>query len=241
MNAELAAVFERIADMLEISGADAFRINAYRRVARVIRDLTDDVRTLHEAGVLRELSGIGKATAEKIEEFLTTGKIKLHEDLRKKVPDSLIELLGIQSLGPKKVAMIHRQLGVRNLDDLGAAIASGTLEQLPGMGKQSVQRIADGLAFLRASKLRTPYGIAAPKVEALLAMTRSIPGVEQAVVAGSFRRGAETVGDLDILCVSDDGPATVQAFVNKSNPVRVLAAGKTKGSIIASLAGDREI
>jgi len=241
MNTELAAVFERIADLLEITGSDAFRVNSYRRVSRVIRDLTDDVRKIHEAGVLRELNGIGKATAEKIEEFINTGNIKLHEDLRKKVPDGLIELLKIQGLGPKKVALIYNELGVSSIDDLEAAVEDGRVEALPGMGKQSAARIIEGIAFLRTSKGRTPYGIAAPKVAELLELVRSIECVQQAEAAGSFRRGLETVGDIDLLCVCDDGAATVEAFVQRSQPVRVLASGDTKGSVTVALAGDREI
>lgn len=241
MNTELAAVFERIADLLEITGSDAFRVNAYRRVSRVIRNLSDDVRKLHEAGVLRELNGIGKATAEKIEEFITTGKIKLHEDLKRKVPDGVIELLKIQGLGPKKVALIYNELGVTNLDELEAAINEGKVQQLAGMGKQSAVRIAEGIAFLRASKGRTPYGVAAPRVEALLTLVRSIMGVSRAEVAGSFRRGAETIGDIDILCVCDDGARTVEEFVRVADPVRVLAAGETKGSVTVLLPGEREI
>lgn len=241
MNTELAAVFERIADLLEITGSDTFRVNSYRRVSRVIRDLSDDVRKIHEAGVLRELNGIGKATAEKIEEFLSTGKIQLHEDLQKKVPEGLIELLRIQGLGPKKVALIYNALGVSNIDELESAVEDGRVEALPGMGKQSAARIVDGIAFLRSSKGRTPFGVAAPRVETLLELVRSIDGVQQAEAAGSFRRGLETIGDIDLLCVCDDGAATVEAFIKRCEPVRVLASGETKGSVTVALAGDREI
>ena len=149
MNSELAGAFERIADLLEIEGEDAFRISTYRRVSRVIKNLTDDIRVLHQAGVVREIKGIGKRTAGKIEEFIDTGSIELLDQLSRKIPSGTVRLLDIQGMGPKKVAQVYQELGVTGIADLKQAIGSGKLESLPGFGKQSVQRIAESTHPLR--------------------------------------------------------------------------------------------
>jgi DNA polymerase (family 10) len=158
MNSDLARAFERIADLLEITGADTFRVNSYRRVARTISDLSTEVHVLHEAGKLRELKGIGKSTAAKIEEYLETGRIGLLEELKEKVPAGLPALLGIPGMGPKKVALIHQRLGVKGLDDLKQAIGDGRLDTLPGFGAKSVKRISDGIRFLEASVSACRWG-----------------------------------------------------------------------------------
>ncbi|MCB9865366.1 MAG: DNA polymerase/3'-5' exonuclease PolX [Phycisphaerales bacterium] len=241
MNSELARAFENIADLLQITGADTFRVNSYRRVSRTIRDLADDVRTLHEAGVLQEVKGIGKGTAGKIEEFLETGRIALLDELSKEVPAGLPRLLEIPGLGPKTIALIHSALKVSSISDLKQAIASGSLAELPGLGAQSVKKIADGIAFLEASKGRTPRGIAWAVAENYLTQLRSLPDVERVEIAGSLRRGLETIGDVDLLCISDAGAEVVRRFTTHPGVKRVLAAGPTKGSIVVDLEGGAEL
>ncbi|MFH0980336.1 MAG: DNA polymerase/3'-5' exonuclease PolX [Planctomycetota bacterium] len=230
-NAELTRIFTRIADLLEISGADPFRINSYRRVARTFKDLTEDVAELAAQGRLADLPGVGKSTVGKITEYLTTGKITLLEELEAKLPKGLPDLLRIPGLGPKTAALVHRELGVGSTDELKAVIEDGRLAQLPGMGAKSVEKIAEGLAFLAKSGGRTRLGVALPVAEARLEQVRAIEGVKQAVLAGSLRRGAETIGDVDILCEGTDGKAIIERFVHLPQAARVLAAGATKGSV----------
>lgn len=241
MNSELARAFERIADLLEISGGDPFRINSYRRVGRIVKDLNDDIRVLHDAGVIREIKGIGKATAAKIEEFLATGTIAMLDELEQEAPPGLPALLAIPGLGPKKIALMRAELGVRGMDDLKAAIASGKLETLAGFGKQSVARIADGISFIESSGDRTPRGVALPIAESLAAYVAALPGVSQVEIAGSLRRGAETAGDVDLLCSAADGEPVVRAFTEHESVERVLASGKTKGSVRVPLGEGREL
>ena len=241
INAELERLFERIADLLEIDGTDSFRVNSYRRAARAMADATDDVAVVAKEGRLTDLAGVGKGTAEKIQQFIDSGAIDLLTELEAKFPKGLPDLLEIQGLGPKKVALAYRELGVGGMEDLKRVIASGELAKLKGMGAASVQKIADGLSFLESSGQRTMLGIALPIAEALAQRVRALPGVQQVAIAGSLRRGAETVGDIDILCDAADGEAVVSKFVTFDGVRRVLASGGTKGSVTVASEGRHEI
>jgi DNA polymerase (family 10) len=241
MNSELARAFERIADLLQITGADTFRINSYRRVARAVKDLTDDVRVLHEAGVLCEVPGIGKGTAAKIEEYLKTGTIGLLDELSAKVPGDLPTLLDIPGMGPKKVALVHASLGVSGVEDLKKVIASGALAELPGMGEQSARKIADGIAFLERGQGRVPRGVAWSVAETFVGFLRGIADVGRVEVCGSLRRGQDTIGDVDLLCTSAKGETVVKTFTAHKLVERVLASGPTKGSVVVALESGGEL
>lgn len=231
-NAALEALFNEIADLLEIKGEDAFRVNSYRRVARTIKNLTEDIAEIAGRGELADLQGVGKATAAKIEEYLRTGKVELHAELRSSIPKGLPELLNIPGMGPKKVALAWTELGVEDVEGLKKVITSGEFAKLKGMGEKSVQQIAQGLSFAEKSGERTPLGLAWPLAVELAEALRKIKTVRRVELGGSLRRGCETIGDLDLLCESEDGPAVVEAFTKLPQARRVLAAGDTKGSII---------
>ena len=241
VNVEIAWAFERIADLLEIDGADGFRINSYRRAARTLKDATEDVVTLAAEGRLTDLPGIGKGTAQRIQQFIDTGHIDVLDELEKKLPKGLPQLLEIPGMGPKKVALAHAELGVRGLADLKKVIKSGELANLPGLGATSVKKIADGIAFLESSGGRTPLGIALPIAEEFAECVRGFKGVKRVEIAGSLRRGTETIGDIDILCDAKDGKKVVDQFVDLDGVKRVLAAGGTKGSVTVLTDGDREL
>jgi len=241
VNTELVRAFERIADLLEIDGADAFRINSYRRAARTLKDAGEDAAALAAAGRLQELPGVGKGTAQRIQQFLDTGHIDVLDELEAKFPPGLPRLLDIPGMGPKKVAVVHAELGVKGLDDLKKVIASGEMEKLPGLGATSVKKIAEGIAFLEKSGGRTPLGIALPIAEAFVERVRSLRGVKQAEVAGSLRRGAETIGDIDILCDAAAGETVIKQFVTFEGVKRILASGGTKGSVTVELDAGREL
>jgi DNA polymerase (family 10) len=241
MNTELSRVFERIADLLEISGADRFRINSYRKVSRTLDDLTDDIADVASRGELAKLPGVGKGTAEKITQYLQTGSIPLLVELEAKLPEGLPDLLGIPGMGPKRVALVHNELKVGGIEDLKRVIASGKLAALAGFGEQSVKKIAEGLEFLEKSGGRTPLGLALPIARGLMDRVSAISGVRRVSPAGSLRRGVETIGDVDILCEADNGEDVVQAFVSGPEVHRVLAAGPTKGSVTVELPTRREL
>ena len=231
-NAELVRIFDRIADLLEITGEDRFRINSYRRVARTLGDATEDVADLAAQGRLGDLPGVGKSTAAKIEEYLTTGQMTMLTELEAKLPPGLPDLLRIPGMGPKTVALVHAEIGVGSMDDLKAAIADGRLAGLRGMGQKSVEKLAAGIDFLERSSGRTRLGAALPAAEALLEQVQRMDGVGAASLAGSIRRGQETIGDADLLCAGTDGQAIIDRFVHFPQVKRVLAAGETKGSVI---------
>ncbi len=241
INAELARVFERIADLLEIDGGDGFRINSYRRAARTLKDTPEDIATVAAKGLLTDLPGVGKGTARRIEQYIETGHIDVLDQLEKKLPKDLPVLLEIPGMGPKKVALAYDKLGVRDLDDLKRVIESGELAALPGLGPTSVRKIAEGIAFLESSGGRTPLGIALPIAEAFAEQVRHLKGVKRVEIAGSLRRGAETIGDIDILCDAKDGERIIKHFVAFDGVRRVLAAGATKGSVTVELGENREL
>lgn len=241
VNAELVRAFERIADLMEIDGADTFRINSYRRAARTIKDLSEDIAVVAAEERLTDLPGIGKGTADRIRQFLETGRIDALGELEAKFPPGLPRLLEIPGLGPKKVALTYSKLGVKDVADLKKVIESGELALLPGLGEASVKKIADGIRFLESSGGRTPLGRALPIAEAFAERVRKLLGVKQVELAGSLRRGAETIGDIDILCDSDDGEAVIRQFVGFEGVKRVLVSGSTKGSITVDLGKEREV
>lgn len=240
-NAEVSRLLARAADLLEIDGADGFRVNSYRRASRTIKEVTDDVATLMAAQRLTDLPGIGKGTAERIRSLVETGTMDVLEDLESRLPPGLPALLDIPGLGPKKIAVAFHELGVSNLDDLEAVIESGALAELRGFGGTSVKRIAEGMAFLESRGDRTPLGVALPIAEALAERVRALPGAKRVEVAGSLRRGLETIGDVDLLCEGKDGKAIIKAFTAFEEVRRVLAEGATKGSVAVETEEHREL
>jgi DNA polymerase (family X) len=234
VNPEIAAIFDETADLLELTGADHFRVNSYRKAARSIEELAEDVADLANRSELQKIPGVGKGTAERILQYLTTGKIAVHQELLASIPKGLPELLNVPGLGPKKVQVLHRELGIGSLADLEAAIADGRVEKLAGFGKKSVEKLAEGLEFLKRSSGRTPLGAALPLAEGLREAVLRFAGVKRVEIAGSARRGCETVGDVDLLCIADDGEKVVKSFTGLPDVTGVRAAGETKGSVLVA-------
>jgi DNA polymerase (family 10) len=231
-NKEVARIFDQIADLLEIKGEDRFRVNSYRRSARTIGDLTEDVAQLANAGKLRQVPGIGKGTAEKVQQFLDNGKVTLHQELLSEIPPGLPGLLAIPGLGPKKVAAAWKQLDVTDRDGLLAAIDTGKLAELPGMGAKTAEKIRHGIEFLERSAGRAPLGVVLPAAQELANQIKVLPQVKRTQIAGSLRRARETIGDVDILCQSTAGKKVVDAFTGFEQVKEVVAAGSTKGTVL---------
>jgi DNA polymerase (family X) len=230
-NHEIAVLFGRIADLLEISGENVYRVNSYRNAARILDELTDDVEGLLAGGSLQELPGIGERTSQKIKEYLETGTIGLLDELSAKVPPRLADLLKIPGLGPKTVALAWKKLGVEDIEGLQKAIGTGKLEKLAGMGTKKVENIRRGIQFLAQSAGRTPLGTACPRAMELIEQLRKIPGVRQAQIAGSLRRWMDTIGDIDLVIEAEDGEAALKTFTKLSHVHEVLALGDTKASV----------
>jgi len=232
VNREIARLLDQIADLLEIKGEDRFRISSYRRAARVIDELTEDVADLAGRNQLRQVPGIGKGTAERIRQYLTEGRITIHQELLADLPAGLLEVMQVPGLGPKKVGALYHELGVERIPDLQAAITDGRVEKLPGFGTKSVEKILDGIAFLKRSAGRTPLGVGLTIAEALRKRIARLPGVKRVEVAGSTRRGREMIGDIDLLCEAKNGKAVIEGFTLLPDATGIRAAGDTKGSIL---------
>ena len=231
-NAVLREIFEQMADIMEILGDDGFRINSYRRVARVIGDLPSDVEILLEKGNLAKIPGVGKSSLAKIEEFVKTGAITRHRQLLEKIPQTLLELLTIPGMGPKGVKAVYEQLRVTNVDELRNAIDTGSLSKLPGFGDKKAEVIARGIEFLTKStgRIRLDQGLSAAEI--VLEHLQGLSGIKSILPAGSLRRRAETIGDVDILIAAKKGKQVTKAFTGASFVLEVLAAGPTKASAI---------
>jgi DNA polymerase (family 10) len=230
---QIADLFDRMADVLEFKGENAFKVNAYRRAARVLRDLREDVETIHREARLDGIPGIGDALAKKIGEFIETGRIAKADEVIGSVPGELMDLLRIPSLGPKTLSLAHRSLRVENIGDLKEAIRSGRLAALPGMGGKKAENLRKGIERIEQFAGRIPLGQALPAAEAVMAeLRKQARWVGRITAAGSLRRMAETVGDIDILVETDRGEETVNAFCDLPAVTQVLARGGTKGSVL---------
>lgn len=231
-NADVAAIFDELADLLEIEGANPFRVRAYRTAARTLRDLGSEVATIIAQGDdLTELPGIGEDLAEKIQEIVRTGTAAMLEEHRQRVPKTLTELLTIPGLGPKRVKTLYHDLGIRSLDQLRQAAQEGRIRTLSGFGEKTERQILDRVQMRAGTDRRFKLGIAAQYAEALITELKKSPGVTAVVAAGSYRRAKETIGDLDILVTARDGSPVMDRFVSYQEVADILAHGETKASV----------
>jgi DNA polymerase (family 10) len=219
-NKEIAALFYRIADALEIKGEVAFKVLAYRKAASILEDLGEDVEALADEEKLQTVPGIGSGIAAKIEEYLKTGKMKKYEDALSGIPESLLELLEVRNLGAKTVQLAHKELGVRNLEDLKKIIRDGSLSALHGMGEKRVDNILKGIQSYEKAQERVPIYVALTLAEEVLAYMKDAPGIKRLSAAGSLRRMKETVGDIDILASGKDGASIIRFFASHPGVTR---------------------
>jgi DNA polymerase (family 10) len=230
-NQELAEIFERIASLLEIKGEVIFKIRAYQRAAESLRNLAEEAQTLAAEKRLTDVPGIGKAISEKIDEIINTGKLGFLEKLEAEIPVSLLELLQVPDVGPKKVALFWQQAGVTNLAELKAAAQAGKLRNLPGMGEKSETRILAGLEAFSQRSDRMTLGKAWRKAEEWLDWLRQQPETQRAEAGGSLRRMRDTVGDLDIVIASENPVALMERFTQHPEVKRVRGEGENKSSV----------
>ncbi len=230
-NRQLADTLTLIANLLEIKGEIIYKTLAYRKAAESLLNLGREAAEYWKEGKLEDIPGVGKAIAEKIDELLRTGKLEFLENLKKEVPEELASWLAVPSLGPKKVAMIWKTLGITALSDLETAAKEGKLRSLPGMGAKSESAILEGIASLSRRSGRIPLGRAYPLAQEIIRTLKGVKGVVAAEPAGSLRRMRSTIGDLDILVAAEDSSAVMEAFVHLPGVSRVLGKGETKASI----------
>lgn len=229
-NQEIADLFDKIADALEFKGDDSFRIGAYRKAARILREYPEDIEEVYKRGEIQKIPGIGKGMSEKIEEYLKTGKMKKYEEATKDIPQELLQLLEIPNLGPKTLNLAYTKLGVRNLKDLERVIETGELAKLFGMGEKKVENIKKGIELYKQGKERIPIGVALPLVSEIIDELKKY--AERIEPAGSLRRMKETIGDIDILATGKNSSEIIDRFTKLPIVKEVLAKGDTKASII---------
>jgi len=230
-NQEIADIFGRLADILEIRGEEFFRVNTYRRVARIIEDLSADVADLVESGEILDIKGVGKGTVAGIEEYLETGGMRRYEEARKSIPKGLAELLSIPGLGPKTIGLLWHELDVKSIKSLKRTLRGKKILELPGMGPKKVENIEAGIRVYESRSGRLTLGTVLPAALATVAELREATGIDEIEVAGSIRRWRETIGDIDILALSSKPAPVIKAFTELPRVVEVLAAGTTKASV----------
>ena len=231
-NREIAAIFEQIADLLEIEAANPFRVRAYRNAARSVSALTQELaETLPDGEDLTRLPDIGKELAAKIQEIIETGHCRALDKLHGTLPTELSELLHLPGLGPKRVHALYHELDIRSPDQLYEAAQAGRLQSIPGFGAKTEQRLLEALEARRQHARRFGRALAAAHAEPLVAYLLRTPGVRQVVVAGSFRRCQETVGDLDILATAEGPEPIMTHFVHSPEVQRTESQGPTRATV----------
>jgi DNA polymerase (family 10) len=232
-NSQIADVLEQLADLLEFQGANAFRIRAYRAGARRIRDHSESIAAIvaEDPSRLTSLEGIGKGVAEKCVTLVTSGELPQLKELLTQIPATVLDILRVPGMGPKKAALLYRELKVENLEQLQAACEAGTVQQLKGFGARTEQMILAGIAIAEAANQRIYWSTADRIASELRDHLSGCPAIDRLEMAGSYRRGRETVGDLDILVVSTRASEVMDRLAAFPEREDVIARGETKMSI----------
>jgi DNA polymerase (family 10) len=230
-NGDLARVFHDIGDMLEVKGELVFKTVAYHRAADAIGRSPVDLVAAYRAGEAPKVPGVGAAISDKIKELATTGRMSFYDRLCAEVPPSLVELLRIPGLGPKSVRQIYTELGIQTMDDLRQAAEAGTLQSLRGLSAKTEQLILEGIARLESAPKRMLLHRAEATLLALMEALTDTPGVRSIEPAGSFRRRKESIGDLDLLAETDDGPSLIERFTTLGVVDHVVNKGGYKAAV----------
>jgi DNA polymerase (family 10) len=229
-NEVVGALLQEYADLLSISGGDPFRVRTYEKAARSVSGHHEDISTLDLKG-LKAIPNVGESTAKKMTEYFKTGSFEALEELRAKVPPGVRQMISIPTLGPKKAMMLFQDLGISTIEQLDEAIQSGMLKGMKGFGEKTEENILRGIQLMQQSGDRAQLGTAMELAEEIVGELKVVEGVAQCEFAGSLRRMAETIGDIDILATSDTPGAVMEVFASLPIVERVIARGDTKTSI----------
>jgi DNA polymerase (family 10) len=233
INRDIAKIFYQIAQYLEMKDVP-FKPQAYEKAAIILEDLKEDVKEIYQKGgkeALLDIPGIGKSMAEKIEEYIKTGKIKEYEELREEIPVNLEELMAVEGLGPKRIKILYEKLKIKDLDSLELAAKSHKIAPLFGFGEKTEKNILEAIQFLRRSKGRFLLGDILPQVREIYQKLKSLKEVERIDIVGSLRRMKETIGDVDFLVISEKPEKIMDFFVSLPGVVKIWGKGKTKSSV----------
>ncbi len=232
-NKELAKIFYEIASYLEMEEV-AFKPQAYEKAGIALEALEEDVKDIYEKGglkALEEIPGVGKSIAEKIEEYIKTGKIKYYQNFKKRLPIKLDEIIPVEGMGPKKAKVLYEKLGVKSLKDLEKAAKNHKIAKLFGFGEKSEKNILEAIEFLKREKGRFLLGEILPIVKEVSEKLKKIKGVERVDAVGSIRRMKETIGDVDFLVISKNPKNVMDFFVSLPSVIKIWGKGKTKSSV----------
>jgi DNA polymerase (family 10) len=240
---DVAAALDEIATLLALQGENAFKVRAYENAARTLTKLSGDLNQMVADGSLADVRGFGEALVEKITTLVTTGKLPYLENLRAEVPAGLVQMLRLPGVGPKKVKLLHDELGITTIKELKDACIANKIAPIKGMGEKTQAKILEGIAFLDTVGQRVRIDLAAPLGEALLARVQAMPGVKRAALCGSLRRRRESAKDIDILASAAEAAPIMAAFVAMPEVMQIVVQGETKSSIVAALtcAGEKVV
>jgi len=230
-NREIARIFNEIADLLEIKGDNPFRIRAYRRAAQNIEGLSKSVEEIPKEEILK-VPGIGQDLAGKIQEYIKTGKMQAHEELKHEIPEGLLTLLSVPGLGPKTSKLLYEKLKIKGIEDLERLASEHKLSGLPGIKEKTEENILKGIEMLKRGKERQPIGRVLPIANDILEHLRRKAPVSKIDLAGSLRRWKDTIKDIDILATSDNPKEVMKVFVHLPHVKDVLMHGPTKSTVI---------
>jgi DNA polymerase (family 10) len=230
-NPEIAAALDEVADILEIENANQFRVRAYRNASRIVSSFPEEIAgLLNRGGTLKGIRGIGADLAGKIEDLALTGSTQLLRQLRTELPPALTELLRLPNLGPKRVDILHKALGVETIEQLHDALKNDRVATLPRFGKKLASKLLEAVENLSRTQQRLKRAVAAQYAEPLIAWLAALPGVEAAIVAGSYRRARDTVGDLDVVATAKDTKSVIEGFSRYPEIVYIVAKGSTRAT-----------
>ncbi|MFE2106086.1 DNA polymerase/3'-5' exonuclease PolX [Kitasatospora sp. NPDC059463] len=230
LNDKVRELLQEYADLISITGGDAFRARAYEKAARAVGGHPDDIGGLDVKG-LQQIPGVGKSTAEKIAEYLADGRIEALESLRAEIPAGVRAMMSVPGVGPKRALALYRDLGIASVDELAEAIRADRLSEVPGLGERSGEKILHGIELMRQSGGRTLLDVATALADQLVAALSAVPGCTRCAYAGSLRRMRETVGDIDVLATAEDSAPLMAALTALPSVAEVIGTGPTKTSV----------
>ncbi|MFH9350667.1 DNA polymerase/3'-5' exonuclease PolX [Kitasatospora sp. NPDC017646] len=233
LNDQVGELLQEYADLINITGGDAFRARAYEKAARAVGGHPEDLADLDLKG-LQQIPGVGKSTAEKIAEYLATGRIPALESLRARIPSGVREMMAVPSVGPKRALALYRDLGIASVDELAGAIRADRLTGVAGFGERSGEKILHGIELMRQSGGRTLLDTATELAEQLVEALSAVPGCTRCAYAGSLRRMRETVGDIDVLATAVDSAPLMAALTELPYVAEVIGSGPTKTSVLTT-------
>lgn len=230
LNDQVQELLQEYADLISITGGDAFRARAHEKAARSVAGYPEDIAGLDAKG-LQQIPGVGKSTAEKIAQYLATGRMEALETLRAKIPPGVREMMAVPSVGPKRALALYRDLDIASVDQLAEAVRADRLSGVAGFGERSGERILHGIELMRQSGGRTLLDAATEQAEQIVATISAVPGCTRCAYAGSLRRMRETVGDIDVLATAEDSAPLMAALTGLPSVAEVVVSGPTKTSV----------